>query len=632
MDEPDQGGAYLQPDGGPGGRPGAESAGDPTIETPVVTAAAAPPASARRLLTRRVAPVLAVLVAAGVIAAVVASEGPSKRPVGVGPATTLATTAPTFAAGTAPSASTTTAPVKVTVRPSGSAAGSTETTLTPGVVVPSGSTGTSPSTRLPAFDAPTDLVAYAEDGNANTDASANPDTNAANTKARPAGATTDTAQVTWTAPASTGGAPVTTYRITTTPATTTVVAGGTSDEAQLAGLDPDTAYSVSVVATNAEDAVSPAAVTQLVNGAGAGQSTLWNTFHGDLMRSGQSSGPGPTSAKESWSWSAPAGETIAGDPLVGPGDDVYVALTGPSAMVQVLTPAGQPAWSWADPGHTATGVAVSSDGGAYAVTDDGIVSISPTGQTEWTAAEPGDGCTYISPLAVESDGTIFANSTCGTVTEITPAGDTGPTFGTAASGGSTVSFSADGGTAYAGSSTSTVYAWSVGGATPAKSWTSAGPAGVAPTQAPAVGPDGSVYLSMAAPSGGPGYVVALAASGAKRWTFTTAAPVEATPAVTATGLVVVGDLAGDLYAIDAATGQLVWSHSGGAGSYSSSAPAVAADGTIYIQGLSALQAVSNGGQVVWSAPVASNGASSPALSPDGTLYAVTADAGELVAF
>lgn len=58
--------------------------------------------------------------------------------------------------------------------------------------------------------------------------------------------------VSWTAPASDGGAPVTAYRLITSPATRTVSAAGDARSLTLTGLTEGKAYRVSVVAVNAE--------------------------------------------------------------------------------------------------------------------------------------------------------------------------------------------------------------------------------------------------------------------------------------------------------------------------------------------------------------------------------------------
>ncbi|HWE55540.1 MAG TPA: PQQ-binding-like beta-propeller repeat protein [Acidimicrobiales bacterium] len=604
--------AYLEP--------GPAPVADPTIEQAAVVATGrrAATAAAQRLLTRRVAlPAAVLLVVVAVLIGILTDSHAPRRPVGVQEPTSLPTTGPTVETGTLPvSGPTTTAPVKVRVKPKSQSAVGSKVTLTPGVIVAAAppTTGTHTTTSGPsAFAAPSDLIAYAAGGG--------------------------TAQVSWVAPATSGGAPVTTYRVVTVPATRTVVVDGTINQTQLQGLNPNTAYAVSVVATNAEDAISPAAATELVNGAGTGQSSLWDTAHGNLMRTGQSAFVGPASAKESWAWAQPAGATMAGDPLIGPSGNTYVALSGTDATVQVLSPTGQPVWSWTDSGHTVSGVAIGPDGTAYLATDEGIASITVGRSTpNWKFTDPRADCTYLSPLTVVG-ATIYASDSCGLITRIATATgqEVGPApFGSANSSSnySPIAFSADGKTLYQATAGG-VTAWTIGGASPVQAWTGHAtqvPSGVVPTETAAVGADGNLYETLAAPSGGHGYISSLTAGGVGRWTFTTAAPVEGTPAVTATGLVVAGDTAGDLYALDAGTGHLVWTHPGAhpSDNFAASSPVVAADGTIYVQSLGSIQAFSNSGALLWTAPVASAGASSPALTPGGALVVVTQD--QLISF
>lgn len=65
------------------------------------------------------------------------------------------------------------------------------------------------------------------------------------------------ATITWTAPASDGGSPITGYTVTAEPGGASVQVGGEADSATVTGLDNGTTYTFTVTATNAEG-TSPA--------------------------------------------------------------------------------------------------------------------------------------------------------------------------------------------------------------------------------------------------------------------------------------------------------------------------------------------------------------------------------------
>jgi outer membrane protein assembly factor BamB len=107
---------------------------------------------------------------------------------------------------------------------------------------------------------------------------------------------------------------------------------------------------------------------------------------------------------------------------------------------------------------------------------------------------------------------------------------------------------------------------------------------------------------------------------ALKWTFATGAFVESSPAVL-NGVIYIGSDDGNLYALNASTGQKLWSFSTGAGQRILDAPALA-DGVVYIGSydgvLYALNA--NTGKRLWSFSTGPNPIVGPPTVVDGVVY------------
>ena len=178
------------------------------------------------------------------------------------------------------------------------------------------------------------------------------------------------------------------------------------------------------------------------------------------------------------------------------------------------------------------------------------------------------------------------------------------------------------GTVYlsAGSPTQQVYA--VNGATGLKRW--AFPLGAygdpdssnPRMSPPAIGSDGTVYAAGIA-----GRIYGLdGASGAEKWEFATGGPVRCSPALGDDGNVYVGSEDGKVYALDGASGTLLWTFATGGKVISS--PAVDRAGTVYVGSsdhrVYALEAST--GDLKWTFTAGGEVISSPALAADGTVY------------
>ena len=154
---------------------------------------------------------------------------------------------------------------------------------------------------------------------------------------------------------------------------------------------------------------------------------------------------------------------------------------------------------------------------------------------------------------------------------------------------------------------------------------------------PCVGPDGTVYIG-----GGSRRLRAVdGTTGLGKWSFTTGSNIMSSPAMSPDGSrVYVGSCDGYMYAINTADGTKAWQVPVPLiAASTSSSPAVAPDGTIYIgsNGTSAafttgtVHAIGPDGVPIWEYQTTFDIRSSPAISADGTIYIGVMD-GKILAF
>ena len=134
---------------------------------------------------------------------------------------------------------------------------------------------------------------------------------------------------------------------------------------------------------------------------------------------------------------------------------------------------------------------------------------------------------------------------------------------------------------------------------------------------PAIGNDGTIYVG-----DDNGTIYAIYPNGSLKWKYNTGGgyPIRSSPAVDANGIIYIAEEDGILYAMYP-NGTLKWSYNlGNDVGYSS--PAIANDGTIYIDADGNLFAISPDGTKKWNVTLIAGrgGYSSPAIADDGTVY------------
>lgn len=137
---------------------------------------------------------------------------------------------------------------------------------------------------------------------------------------------------------------------------------------------------------------------------------------------------------------------------------------------------------------------------------------------------------------------------------------------------------------------------------------------------PVIGADGTVYAISNPGSSSQHYLVAFAQDGTYKFRKRFDAPPYsfASPAVGPDGTIYAVHSAGDLFALDP-QGKVKWRYAVGIDS-SQSAPAIASDGTIYVQSGGFLIALSPKGTLRWKIAVGPRSLSSPAVDAGGTIY------------
>ena len=371
----------------------------------------------------------------------------------------------------------------------------------------------------------------------------------------------------------------------------------------------------------------------------------WPMFQEGPQHPGQAAAAGPSSPTAAWTYTPPSGYAPVGSPPIAGGDGtVYVASFNRSgnpscagvgsAVVDAVSPQGGLLWEWPDScaGTFRSGLAVGPDGTVYFLDGFTLTAIAPGGATRWqlplSARSEGE-------VTIGPDSTLYVQDASSTVYAVNPVtGNVQWTY-SAPSGSvgvrGTVALSPDGSTVYVGSGGGVLSALTTSGTL---KWTFpiTGPDSGNIENAPAVGPDGTIYIATGGTSGStPSDIDAVNPDGTLKWKYTADGTFETTPAVGNDGLVVAGDDAGTVVALHAADGSLAWTFtspgSAGSNGFSNSSALIDTRGTAYLQNQYGVFAIGANGTTQWTASQLGGYGSSFALDPTaGQLYLVTSSA------
>ncbi len=356
----------------------------------------------------------------------------------------------------------------------------------------------------------------------------------------------------------------------------------------------------------------------------------WTQQGGSIQHAGLSAGTGPQTSTALWSANLAVNGCDSESPAIGPADNIAIICGN---VLRVLTPTGKTSWSWTLPrgSTTRTTPAFSPDGSSIylVVAQSGgqLLAIDTKRHVlRWQTTKL-DLQAY--PV-VGPNGTIYVQGPTSHVIAVSPQGVILWKFN-AANGlgtvGGSIAMSPDGSTIYAGSGAGILYALKTTGSLRWSAATSA-PAGSAISNSPAVGPDGTVYVATAGPVWNtPSDIDAFSPTGTMLWHATSSTGFAMTPSLTATGLVVAANFAGQVIAVHQTDGSLAWTFDAPpltTGNGFDAQAASSSNGITYIANPDDLFAFNDAdGSVLWTQNI-DYGDASPALDPvRGVLIAST---------
>ena len=286
-------------------------------------------------------------------------------------------------------------------------------------------------------------------------------------------------------------------------------------------------------------------------GVGAPVGSPWPMFGQGPRHDGRGAGPGAAGTKL---WAFDAGSAIASSPVVAADGAIYVnAEPAPvpagvpqtySSRVFAVRPDGVGEWAFQIPegtgGQAQWDPAVGSDGSVYVSGADGVLyAVNPDGRLRWSLKIEGAG----SSPTIGPGGTVYLCNDKGDLYAVNPDGTKRWSHSVEAAG-----------------------TWEVAGA------------GRQSCGVPAIAPDGTLYV------GGSG-LHAINPNGTARWTFDPGCKSISSPAIGADATLYAcgsgdahGGAAGEVYAVNP-DGKKRWEFNTGE---PVGAPAIAADGTIYV--------------------------------------------------
>jgi outer membrane protein assembly factor BamB len=371
----------------------------------------------------------------------------------------------------------------------------------------------------------------------------------------------------------------------------------------------------------------------LLGGVAAAQlaDSPWPMAHHDLRHTGRSQYVGP--AAPVVRWRIPFRE-VKSSPIIGPDGTVYV---GVQKSLCAFEPAGGgELWCEQLPATIRRNTAaIDANGRLYVgARDNRLWALDATdGERLWSFAVGNDGDVNTSPaIADDPVGGGYSVYMAGTFNGVVHALDPDPALDgepalrlkwrRPSGGGISYSSPAVGleGTVYLGLTTGRLLAVTAAGV---EKWNAK--VGVRLRFAsPAVGDDGTIYVGSYE-----GVSAVDPVTGFVRWTFPTQGRIGSTPAIGVDGTLYIGTVGvgggrlSTFYALrdDVTHATPLWSYVAEGSGRFSGAPAIGADGTIYVASGGVLLAFSPAGQVVWEFNAGRrNIISSPAIGADGALY------------
>ena len=337
----------------------------------------------------------------------------------------------------------------------------------------------------------------------------------------------------------------------------------------------------------------------------------WPMFGRDARHTGRSLVNGPQIADLAWNLAINA--FIDAAPVVGPSGRVYV--TTHAGTVFAINPTdGTIAWN----GGGGEFIAVGPEEEVYASISSGSVMRISNGSVAWLTHFPGPYGNVAAPtydgqtvyVGFPYDRSVYAlNAADGAIRWSTRMGDIGRQFSSAAV--------ADG-KVYIGAALATGvgYLHALDQATGALLWSYETGGGISMQSAVVVGSDGTVYFAAY-----DGYLYAVnGADGVLRWRYQAGAAMDGAPALGADGTIYLGARNG-VHALNASDGSLRWQYPMGDGTGGS--PCVGADSTVYISGYDGHLYALDGadGAMKWRYAIgAGSGIAAPAIGGDGTIY------------
>jgi parallel beta-helix repeat protein len=413
----------------------------------------------------------------------------------------------------------------------------------------------------------------------------------------------------WNAPSSNGGSPITSYRL-------------------YRGMSPgceslliELGNVLSYTDANLTDGVTyyhkVSAVTDLGEGplsdeVSATPCTVpWPMFRQNAQHTGLS--PVNTSANGGrLVWSYDSSGLSQNSPAIGRDGTLYVGTS--SGTLLAIESNGILLWSLSTGNSIHTSPALGLDGTIYFGSGKSLYAVNPNGTVKWSYEIWGGYYEWIeSSPVVGSDGTIYIGSHADRLYAFNADGTVRWYYATGLDIVSSPAIGSDG-TVYFGSEDNYLYAVTPDGDLIWRFLTS----GQMSYSSPCVGSDGTIYI-------GSGHNIdAVNPNGTLRWTFVTASKIDSSPGIGPDGTIYFGSDDYSLYAVNR-NGTQRWKFTTASGVESS--PAIGSDGTIYFGSWDGrLYAICPNGTQRWEFYTGSIYRSSPAIGADGTIY-VGSDSG-----